>query len=188
MIDSVPMLPPPSPLYPGLFVLIGAFAPTPATAFQMIDSAFEVYHTVDGKEVAEATTMVPLRLNDETCWYWFIRSADTAGDVTFTERLIMPGAPKSWGDVTATDPEEVEPLRIEHDGTVGVSSRRQKLDDGWFSHGWCLLPGDPTGPHTVEISVDGMIVRRFEFEVVPPLGDATTRVVRPNERGGRFSY
>lgn len=172
-------------------VLILAFIalPTAAPAFQMTDSAFEVHRVVDGESVSEATTTVPLSVDDETCWYWYIRSADLKGEVTFVERLELPVAPESWGDLSLADKDEVVPTRIENDGTVAISTRRAALDDGWFGHGWCLLPGDPTGPHRVEVSVDGVAVRSFDFDVVDETAPERnpTRVIRRSERSGRFS-
>lgn len=162
--------------------------PSAAAAFDIADSAFEVHSTVDGEVVATTTTTVPLSFDDETCWYWYIRSTEATGEVTFVERLAMPAAPESWGDLDAADPDEVAPTRIEDGGRVGISTRKATLDDGWFGHGWCLLPGDPAGPHSVEVMIDGIMVKRFDFEVVaPPAPDLPAVVMRRSERSGRFS-
>ena len=162
--------------------------PTAASAFEITETAFEVYKMVDGEEVSEATTTVPLSPDDQTCWNWFIRSAETTGEVTFTERLVMPAAPESWGDLSVPAEGQIGLLVLEEDGKVGVSTRKATLDDGWFGHGWCILPGDPTGPHYVEVTVDGEMVQRFDFEVVPLPGDPPpTRIVKRSERGGRYS-
>jgi hypothetical protein len=96
-----------------------------------------------------------LSLDNETCWNWYIRSADTDGEVTFTEKLLMPEAPDSWGDVNDIPDGQIGKLILEDGGKIGITTRKATLDDGWFGHGWCLLPGDPTGDHSVEVTIDG---------------------------------
>jgi hypothetical protein len=163
-------------------------APTAASAFDVAETAFEVYHTENGVEVSESTTQVPLRTDNETCWNWYIRTPDTSGSVTFTERLVMPEAPESWGDLNDIPEGQIGKLVLEDGGRIGISTRKADLSDGWFGHGWCILPGDPVGPHTVEVSVEGEVIHRFDFEVVaPPEAPPPTRVIRRSERSGRFS-
>jgi hypothetical protein len=163
---------------------------TPSVAIEVLETAFEVHRTVDGEDVGEATTVVPLR-TDDSCWYWYLRLDQTKGEVTYIERLIMPSVPASWGDLSQMDPAEVSPFRLEDNGRIGVSHRKEPLSDGWLSHGWCFLPGDPTGPHKVEVSIGGKLVHRFEFEVVD--APAETQPATPShlpkrtERTGRFS-
>lgn len=162
--------------------------PSSALAVDVEDTAFEVYRTENGQEVSEATTTVPLRTDNETCWNWYIRLKDASGEVTFTERLVMPEEPESWGDVNDIPEGQIGKLVLEDGGKVGITTRLTTLNDGWFGHGWCILPGDPVGPHSVEVSIDGELVHRFDFEVVPP-PDAPppTQVIRRSERSGRFS-
>ncbi len=167
-----------------------ALAPGQAWALEVLETAFEVHRTVDGEDVAEATTVVPLR-TDDSCWYWYIRLDQLKGEVTYVERLVMPEAPESWGDTTTPDPSAVSAFRLEDGGTIGVSPRREALADGWLSHGWCFLPGDPTGQHRVDVSIGGKLVHRFEFEVVDaPIESqpaASTHVRQRTDRTGRFS-
>jgi hypothetical protein len=163
-------------------------APSAALAFEVRETAFEVYHMENGEEVSESTTVVPLSPDNQTCWNWFIRSAESAGDVTFTERLVMPEAPESWGDPDDIPEGQIGPLVLEEGGRIGISTRKTALDDGWFGHGWCILPGDPVGPHYVEVTVEGEMVHRFDFVVeAPPGPPPPTRVIERRERSGRFS-
>lgn len=165
-------------------------APTAALAFDVRETAFEVYHNENGEEVSEATTTVPLSFDDQTCWNWWIRSTETDGEVTFTERLVMPEAPDSWGDPDEIPEGQIGKLILEDGGKIGISTRKATLDDGWFGHGWCIVPGDPTGDHYVEVTIDGEMVHRFDFEVVPPRAEVTpppTRVYDRTDRTGRFS-
>ena len=159
--------------------------PAAASAFEISETTFEVYQTVDGEEVSETTTTVPLSFDDQTCWNWFIRSTETTGEVTFTERLVMPVAPESWGDLTDIPEGQVGPLVLEEDGKIGISTRKATLDDGWFGHGWCVLPAIPSGPHYVEISIDGEMVQRFDFEVVALPGDPPPTRDRQTQRTRR---
>jgi hypothetical protein len=163
--------------------------PSPALAFEVAETTFAVYHTENGQEVSETTTIVPLRTDNETCWNWFIRSAETTGDLTFTERLVMPEAPESWGDVDNIPEGQIGKIVLEEGGKVGITTRKTAPDgDGWFGHGWCILPGDPVGPHYVEVTIDGKLVHRFDFEVIAaPEAPPPTQVTRRSERSGRFS-
>ena len=167
-----------------------ALAPTAAIAFEVRETTFEVYHTENGEEVSEVTTTVPLSFDNQTCWNWWIRSTEDTGDVTFTEKLIMPTAPESWGDPDEIPEGQIGKLILEDGGKIGISTRKAALDDGWFGHGWCLLPGDPIGDHVVEVTVEGEVVHRFEFEVVPPRTEVApppTRAYDRTDRSGRFS-
>lgn len=171
-------------------VTLLVLAPTGALGFEVRETTFEVYHTENGEEVSEATTTVPLSPDNETCWNWFIRSTEDTGNVTFTERLIMPEAPESWGDTDEIPDGQIGKLRLEDDGKIGITTRKADLDDGWFGHGWCILPGDPTGDHAVEVSIDGQMVHRFEFEVVPlraVVPPPPTQRYDRTDRTGRFS-
>lgn len=171
-----------------VLVALLALLPTAAPAFEAAETAFEVYHMENGQEVSEATTVVPLVTDNQTCWNWFIRSTETTGEVTFVERLVMPNAPESWGDPTEIPEGQVGPLVLEEGGRIGISTRKATLEDGWFGHGWCIIPGDPVGAHSVEVSVEGKLVHRFDFEVVAPANPSPpTRVVRRSDRSGRFS-
>lgn len=168
---------------------IAILAPTAAGAFEVAETTFEVYHTENGQEVSEATTTVPLRTDNETCWNWFIRAAEPNGEVTYTERLVMPTAPESWGDLDDIPEGQIGKFILEVGGKVGISTRKATLDgEGWFGHGWCILPGDPVGPHHVEVTIEGKLAHRFDFEVIaPPDAPPPTQVIRRSERSGRFS-
>jgi hypothetical protein len=167
---------------------IALLSPTAASAFEVAETAFEVYRTENGQEVSESTTTVPLRTDNQTCWNWFIRFSETTGDVTFKERLIMPEAPESWGDVDDIPEGQIGKLVLEDGGKVGITTRQATLDDGWIGHGWCILPGDPVGAHQIEVTVEGKLVHRFDFNVIaPPDAPPPTQVIRRSERSGRFS-
>jgi hypothetical protein len=160
------------------------------TAFEVRETTFEVYHVENGEEVSETTTTVPLSFDNQTCWNWWIRSAGNTGEVTFTEKLIMPTAPENWGDPDERPEGQVGKLILEDGGKIGISTRKAALDDGWFGHGWCIVPGDPVGDHVVEVTVEGELVQRFEFEVVPPRAEVTPSPTHRHDRtdrSGRFS-
>lgn len=178
-------------------------APAPAIAFDIVDTTFEVYRTVDGEQVSETTTVVPLVMDEDVCWQWYIQTSQT-GEVVYTERLVMPVAPDSWGDVDDIPEDQIGPLVLEDGGRIGISTRRATPQEGWFGRGWCLVPGDPVGPHRVDISIDGSVVKTFRFDVVappakPPQGEPAEPQTGPgldrprgpgydrSERTGRFS-
>jgi hypothetical protein len=116
-----------------VFALL-ALTPTAAMSFEVPETAFEVYHTENGREVSESTTTVPLSFDDQTCWNWWIRSVENTGEVTFTEKLMMPTAPESWGDPDEIPEGQIGKLILEDGGKIGISTRNATLDDGWFGH------------------------------------------------------
>lgn len=136
----------------------------PALALDIVDSAFEVTVEKDGKTETEATVTVPF-LPGDACYYWYLQTAEKGIDVTYTERLVLPHPPETFGDLTVVDDGALGPTTIEDDGRTAVTTRKEKTDDGWFGHGWCIEAGDPIGPGRIEVLVDGEAIHVFEFTV-----------------------
>ena len=71
-----------------------------------------------------------------------------------------------WGSLE-TDPDDG--IDISADGRVATRSFTPELDaDGWFSHTWCVAEGDPAGAHSIELTIDGKSLTRFDFTTVLP--------------------
>jgi hypothetical protein len=140
-------------------LVLGALAfATPTSALEVLESVFQVSYTHDGQSYTFNDTYVPL-LPGNACYNWYVRVDATSAPLTVGERMTLPIA-IDWGTQL---PETV----IEEDGKVAVTTSSMTTDgDGWFTHGWCAAEGDPTGPHLIEVSVDGQMLASFPFEVL----------------------
>lgn len=139
----------------------------PAMALDIVDSAFEVTVERDGKSETQASLVVPF-LPGQACYYWYLQTAEKGVEVTYTERLVLPRPPASFGDLSVVDEGALGPTTIEDDGRTAVTVRRDMTDQGWFGHGWCIVEGDPLGPSRIEVLIEGELVRAFDFTVVAP--------------------
>jgi hypothetical protein len=140
------------------------FLAWPASALEIAERAFQVSYTHEGTEYVFEDSRVPM-LPQNACYSWYLRSVESGAQVRAVERMTLPVA-IDWGTVGET-PEDI--TQIEEGGKVAVTTLDMTTDaDGWLTHGWCVASGDPPGPHTIEVSVDGASVASFSFEVVAP--------------------
>ncbi|MBK8083357.1 MAG: hypothetical protein IPK28_05675 [Devosia sp.] len=157
--------------------VLSLLAAAPSGAAEMIDSVFETTFTYGGVDQRLEGSRVPLVPG--ACYTWWIRLAEGATPTTGLERLILPAAPSDWGDA-ASNPEDG--IDISEDGRLATSTFVPELDDGWISNGWCVADGDPTGPHRIEVAIDGIEVTAYDFEVVLPEDYAWPALPQPDPR------
>jgi hypothetical protein len=140
-----------------LLVLAWA-ATTPAVALEVVESVLQVSYRHNSEDYVFNDRYVPL-LPGNACYTWYMRVDAAATPLTVVERMTLPIG-IDWG----TPPTETV---IEDEGRVAVTTIPTTTDDeGWFSHGWCVAEGDPTGPHSIDVSVDGQPLASFPFEVL----------------------
>jgi len=80
--------------------------------------------------------------------------------VRLMEEFIVPSPPKEWssdGDSSS--------MYFRKDKTVSVDEEDLITEDGLISHTWCVLKGDPTGNHKINVYLDGILKKTFEFVV-----------------------
>lgn len=134
---------------------------TPILALDVLQSELQVSFRHDGEDYVRNDRFVPL-LPDNACYTWYVRADAPDTTLQVVERFTLP-APIDWG---TQSPETV----IEDGGRIAVTTSEMPTDGlGWFSHGWCAAEGDPTGPHLIEVSVDGKALASFPFEVIAPV-------------------
>jgi hypothetical protein len=144
---------------------LSALPLAPAVAAEMVDSDFQVTFNYGGSEQRLSETQVPL-LPGNTCYTWWMKLAAGDAPSSVVEKLVLPEALADWGDA-ATNPDDG--VEISADGTTATSTFAPELDsEGWFSKGWCAAVGDPLGPHKIEVSVDGTLLKTYDFEVLAP--------------------
>lgn len=89
---------------------------------------------------------------------WSIALNDQ-GVHSWREVLITPSAPLEW---IGAD------LSIVHGGRVGITERTETAIGGTLAHAWTITDGDSAGHHLLELSLDGRVVQRMSFLVLPP--------------------
>lgn len=147
-----------------LAALVIAGSAGPSAAVEIVESVFQVGYTYNGTEHVLSDRAVPM-LPENACYNWYLRAAKGEADITFVERFTLPVA-VDWG-TTGEGPNDA--TRIEEGGKVAVTTIEvTTAADGWFSHGWCVAEGDPTGEHLIEVSVDGAVLASFPFTVFAP--------------------
>ena len=130
---------------------------------ELVDSDFQVTFQYGGVEQRLSETTVPM-LPSNVCYTWWLKLGEGAAPGSAIERLLLPEPPASWGDA-ATD----DGMYILEDGKLALSRFYPEIDsDGWISKGWCAAAGDPIGSHRIEVVLDGVMAKAFDFEVVRP--------------------
>ena len=148
----------------------------PARGVELVDSVFQVSFRYAGESFRFSETSVPL-LPANACYDWYVRVSEPSATLAGVERLVLPVPLPDWGAL-ATNPDDG--IEIIENGEVAVTSFTPEVDtEGWFSHGWCVAVGDPLGPHRFEVSVDGMLLAIFDFEVVAPENYAWPALPQP---------
>jgi hypothetical protein len=148
-------------------IAMGAAAlSTPASAVEVVDSVFQVTFKHNGQDYAYNDTKVPL-LAGNACYNWYLRLDDPAStaEVTAIETFRLPEPLPAWLNYV-NDPAAA--MQIDPDGMQAVTKLVQAPADGWISNGWCAAEGDPLGPHSFAVSVEGGPATNFEFSVVAP--------------------
>lgn len=114
----------------------------------------------EGRQRTFDSTLVPYMPN-RACFGWRIRLADAPPVIRYREVLRLPAAPEFW---TGED-DEYSPHSFSADRTTAITEEFTAPDDGWIASSWCIAEGDPVGAHSIEVYIDGQLIRRFDFEV-----------------------
>lgn len=163
---------------PVLAVLL-LVAASPALAVELVDSVFQVTFRYAGTDEVLNDTVVPLVPNN-ACYNWYVRVGEGEAPKAATETLTLPVPLADWGTL-ATDPDDG--IEISADNKVAVRTFTPELDaDGWFSNAWCVAAGDPAGPHSIAIAVDGKPLTSFDFAVVLPEDYYWPAIAQPEPR------
>lgn len=135
------------------------------SAAQVVDSDFLVTFQYGGTEQRLSEDKVPL-LPGDACYTWWMKLAPGEVPQSVVETLVLPEPLADWGDFATNLDDGVE---ISADNTTATSTFAPDIDaDGWFSKGWCAAVGDPVGAHRIDVSVDGTLLKTYEFEVLAP--------------------
>jgi len=149
-----------------LTALAVAGASSAVAAAEVIESTFQVEFTRDGHTQTSTDTVVPY-LPGSSCYHWYVRfDAATKDDVTLVETFRLPEPLAAWQNYV-NDPTSITQVAADAQGAITTVTAAPD-EDGWVSHGWCVAEGDPLGPHTISIALDGIDVANWAFSVVSP--------------------
>jgi len=137
-------------------------APAAAAAFSIETAEFVVSVSDDrGNQRSVVADVVPY-LPERACFGWRVRLVEPPALVRYREVLQLPEAPEYWGG----EDDAYSPHVFSADRTRATTEEFVVPDeDGWVSNTWCIADGDPLGPHSIELTVEGEAVKRFDFEV-----------------------
>jgi hypothetical protein len=108
----------------------------------------------DGKQRNYETNAIPLLYN-RACFGWRMYLGGPNRTVALTEVLTTS---KPAEQVIAGPETEVSA-----DKTNATTRMREVVQDGVLQRSWCIIPGDPPGTYTYDISIDGEPRGEFVF-------------------------
>ncbi len=108
----------------------------------------------DGKQRSYETNAIPLLFN-RACFGWRMHLGGPNRVVSLKEVLTTSQPAEQ---VIAGPETEVSP-----DKTRATTRMREVVQDGVLQRSWCIIPGDPPGTYTYDISIDGEPRGEFVF-------------------------
>ena len=143
-------------MLPMFIALAAAQADVKAGPPKIMDAHFLV---TDGQSAPIETTNVPYRPN-ASCYTWVLSVAPENRNLSVREVFQLPASARTWGD----DPTGI--TAVNNDRSTAVTEFIDSLGDGLISHGWCVIEGDPAGPHRIRVFAGDVLLHEFRFNVV----------------------
>jgi hypothetical protein len=130
-------------------------ADTPATKAKPVRSIPYVSITGDdGQQRHYETNAIPLLYN-RACFGWRMYLGGPNRTITLTEVLTT----SQPAEQVIAGPE----TEVNADKTRATTRMREVVQDGVLQRSWCIIPGDPPGTYTYDISIDGEPRGEFVF-------------------------
>ncbi|MGF1631194.1 MAG: hypothetical protein ACFCUT_17100 [Kiloniellaceae bacterium] len=114
----------------------------------------------EGNDRTVISDLVPY-LPNRACFGWRIRLTEAPPLVRVREVLKLPQPPLFWSG----EDDEYSPHVFSADRTTATTEEFAAPEDGWLESSWCIVEGDPTGPHSIDVFIEDELVRHFDFEV-----------------------
>jgi hypothetical protein len=95
---------------------------------------------------------------------WFIGVAESRRPVRWIETITLPAPAPSWGGEASSLPPNVS---VSADRRSAVLQGEAVPEYGVIYDFWVVAPGDPDGPYTIEVKIEGGREERFHFTLVP---------------------
>ena len=109
---------------------------------------------VDGKQRHYETNAIPLLFN-RACFGWRMYLGGPNRVVSLTEVLTT----SQPAEQVIAGPE----TEVSADKTRATTRMLETVQDGVLQRSWCIIPGDPPGTYTYDISIDGEPRGEFVF-------------------------
>ena len=90
---------------------------------------------------------------------WRMKVRTTRREISWTEKLALPSAPKSWGIPSN--------VKLSADRRRATTEGISVPKNGVIENAWIFADGDPPGVYTIDIEIDGVLVGRGEVNVRP---------------------
>lgn len=108
----------------------------------------------DGKQRHYETNAIPLLFN-RACFGWRMYVGGPNRSVSLVEVLTT----SQPAEQVIAGPE----TEVNADKTRATTRMRETVQDGVLQRSWCIIPGDPPGTYTYDISIDGEPRGEFVF-------------------------
>ncbi len=109
---------------------------------------------VDGRQRNYETNAIPLLFN-RACFGWRMYLGGPNRAVSLTEVLTT----SQPAEQVIAGPETI----VSSDRTKATTHMTEVVQDGVLQRSWCIIPGDPPGTYTYDISIDGEPRGEFVF-------------------------
>ena len=130
-----------------------------ASSVEVVRAAFGLFNPAGGGQPQFVPAkVVPLVVNQAYGWVMVIKTS--AQTVRWREEFTLPAEPATWGGA-----EPIGTRSMSDDRRTTVTEREVTPQNGIIFNSWAVAPGDPAGTYRMRISIDGHLVRTFEFEV-----------------------
>ena len=114
-----------------------------AAPFEVVSAEFGLFNALEtGRPPFIATPLVPLVVDQSYGWVIVLRTS--AKTVRWREEFIRA---------------------MSDEGRPTITEREVTLHNGVIFNSWSVAAGDPTGTYRVRVSIEGRLVRTFEFRV-----------------------
>ena len=110
------------------------------------------------------SNFVPL-IPDQICYRWDIQLDTEMESVQVKEVFILPAKPKIWVDEEGMSLPYDKDMSLQYDNKISVTQEVIKLENGTISSSWCVVEGDPTGNHKIDVIINGVLAKSFRFTV-----------------------
>ena len=159
-------------VYPDRHEALASWLPSPPPLAPKIDRAEFLVSTKDrtGRSTTIESDVVPL-LPGRTSYQWRLHLREAAPkSVTLKEILTLPTPSDGW---------PLTPELTAENSRRAITEETLLARDGWISQSWRVADGDPPGPYSIDVHLDGGFVHRFVFHVRRPVDSISPPVSRP---------
>jgi hypothetical protein len=118
----------------------------------------------DGEQ--EFTKVKEITWDEGTGYGWVLDVSTPQRTVEVEEKIKLPSAPTTWGDLSDGKTQIVE------DGTAAITKLSYPVVDGQVMNSWTFTEGDPDGEYSISLKIAGVPVVEKKIKVVKKAAEA----------------